>query len=229
MSMAQLIVAIRQIPKEYFTRFPGGWPGEISVALTDAVFSIGARYSTPKGKGVGASVARLRDDWAKSDIDPRNSLALLVERGEKEIRQCMGNGKVSPGKKSEQYKSQATIQAARSLVQLGVNSAEELGQLVVEGGPGISMAKKAYVGVPGLGPVTFDYFLMLLGWPGVKADRMLTRFVQNALEKPSLTPKQVREILLLFYDQWPLKELHSLVEFEHGIWLYQRENSANQL
>lgn len=226
MSTAQLSFAVRQIPKDYFSRFPGGWPGEISVALTDAVFSIGARYSTAKGKGVGTSVARLRNGWADSDIDPRNSLALLVERGEREIRQCMGNGKVSPGKKSEQYKSQATIQAARSFVRLGVDSAEELGQLVVEGDRGISMAKKAYVGVPGLGPVTFDYFLMLLGWPGVKADRMLTRFVREALGEPSLAPQQVRDKLLAFYEEWPLKELHSLVEFEHAIWLYQRENSA---
>lgn len=138
----------------------------------------------------------------------------------------MGNGKVSPGKKSEQYKSQATIQAARSFVRLGVDSAEELGQLVVEGDRGISMAKKAYVGVPGLGPVTFDYFLMLLGWPGVKADRMLTRFVREALGEPSLAPQQVRDKLLAFYEEWSLKELHSLVEFEHAIWLYQRENSA---
>jgi hypothetical protein len=33
----------------------------------------------------------------------------------------------------------------------------------------------------GLGPVTWDYFLMLLGTPGVKADTWIVRFAADAL------------------------------------------------
>ena len=41
--------------------------------------------------------------------------------------------------------------------------------------------RAAYCGTRGLGPVTWDYFLMLVGHDGVKADTLVIRFVVEAL------------------------------------------------
>ena len=41
-------------------------------------------------------------------------------------------------------------------------------------------AKRVFQSVPGIGYATASYFLMLLGAPGIKPDRMIHRFLQDA-------------------------------------------------
>lgn len=48
------------------------------------------------------------------------------------------------------------------------------------------MVIRAYTSVKGLGLVTAEYFLMHLGVDGVKADRMIVRFVNRALAAEDL-------------------------------------------
>ncbi len=79
-----LQTAVETIPDDYFIAYGGGWPGEISTALIDAVFSIRAKYraSSPvagvggrirsfraAGPGVMNDIAALRS-WQR--LSPRN-------------------------------------------------------------------------------------------------------------------------------------------------------------
>ncbi len=63
---------------------------------------------------------------------------------------------------------------------IGVNNAEEFHGLDP------ATAKRVYTGVQGLGYVTFEYFTMLLGIPGVKVDIMIKRFITEALSTAGL-------------------------------------------
>ena len=87
--------------------------------------------------------------------------------------------------------------------------------------------KKACTGVHGLGAVTFEYFLILVGVPGVKADAMIRRFVAHAVgrrDEDAATPGQARELVIAAY-QAPAGTKHypeDLTAFEHALWQHQR-------
>ena len=63
--------------------------------------------------------------------------------------------------------------------------------------------KKACTGVHGLGAVTFEYFLILVGVPGVKADAMIRQMSQDKLfGKPIVTEVKALD------NYWPAEEYH---------------------
>ncbi len=74
-------------------------------------------------------------------------------------------------------KTVAIVQAAGRLVDVGVQHAADMD-------PDSTAQKYAYIKVRGLGPVTWQYLLMLIGEPGVKADVWICRFVEAALGRP---------------------------------------------
>lgn len=242
-----LEVALNKIPRDYFNQHPGGWPNEISTALIDAVYTIAANYSTKSGAGMGARVKTLRSIFYEKHPEVIDSLGELTQLDESDIRSVMGNNKVAPGHKGEKYKSLAVLQAANNIKAIQtqprkgpknnnqicapqyIDSASDLTNYVTSSVANRKKAERAYTSVVGLGPVTFEYFLMLLGVPGIKADRMLTQFVRDALEDPQLSPAQARTELTTLYESWHGKENHSLIDFDHAIWLYQRQlNESNR-
>jgi hypothetical protein len=83
----------------------------------------------------------------------------------------MGNRQRLPG---GGLKTDAIQAAASNLVAVGVHHASDLD-------PNARSHRGAYVRVPGLGPVTWEYFSMLLGSPGIKADTWIRRFAGEAL------------------------------------------------
>lgn len=218
--------AIALIPHDYFDSYPGGWPGRISLALTDAVYSIGARYETKNGKGVLPALLRLQQEWEKLPENPRNSLKLLERFSETALRDIMGRGKVAPGKPGEQYKSSAVLAAAQQFRKLGIDSSEDLLSIWSESRKNQQAIRKAYTSVPGLGKVTFEYFHMLLGIPGIKADRMITRFVAKALHDSAISPEQAHAVLFDAYQDWAVENTGTLTSFEHAIWLFERERKS---
>lgn len=217
----KLLQSLELVPKDNFTKYGGGWEGRISVALIDAVFSMGARYETANGKGVGPRVVALSNGWMDNETDPSNNLVRLLELGEEPIRAEMGEGKVVPGHNDERFKSIAVLEAAQNFVDLGIVSAEDLEAFRTSSEDNGKKLMSAYTGPVGLGKVTFEYFLMLLGVPGVKADRMINRFVERSLG----TDKGAREQIIAAHEEWLKQDGNtaSLIEFEHAIWRYESE------
>lgn len=79
--------------------------------------------------------------------------------------------------------------------------------------------KRAYTSVLGLGWITSEYFHMLLGTPGVKADAMVERFVNAALADAKLNKvdnRTARELLIATHTHDPRGA--DLTAFEHAIW-----------
>ena len=86
--------------------------------------------------------------------------------------------------------------------------------------------KKAYTSVLGLGPVTFEYFLMLLGVPGVKVDRMILDFVRRA-EGNDLKEHEVHQCVEDTHAEALAQKIVecNLIEFEHAIWRFERQQT----
>ena len=223
----KLMHGLEVIPKENFTKYADGWNGRISLALIDAVFSMGARYETANGKGVGPNVNALATQWKGAAVDPSDDLKELISLGEETVREVMGRGKVSPGRDSERYKSIAVLEAAQNFVNVGVVNSADITSRWVQDEEFRAKLKNAYTSIPGLGCVTFEYFTMLLGIPGVKADRMIVRFVENALGEGVPSEQRANAAIKEVYEEWRKAEGNnaSLIEFEHAIWRYGSEHT----
>lgn len=207
-----LQTAVEKIPDSYFTAYGGGWPGEISTALIDAVFSIRARYrASNPAAGVSGRIRSFRA------VEPGilNDLTALRALGDTRIREIMGSTVTG-----RRLKAEAVIEAAESFVNRGVVHANDFLNADREA------MKHAYISVMGLGPVTFEYFSMLLGIPGVKADTMIIRFVNSALRAAgheSATGNVVRTLVIETFNT--LHKGETLTHFEHALWRFQSDQN----
>lgn len=149
----------------------------------------------------------------------RDDLKELVKLDESEIRDFMGDNVVRDGKQTP--KSVALQRAARNMLALGVQHHHNVGN------ENKAAVKNAYIDIKGLGWVIFEYFLMLLGRPGVKPDTMLQGFVNGALKNadpqlPTVRNRAAGEILRKVYEEIELPGGMGLTDFDHTIWLWQR-------
>lgn len=214
-AIAAVVKAVKSIPEENFSAWPGGWPDQVGMSLIDAVYSIRAVYKTKDpARGVLGRAKSFRD----AHPNAKNDLEYLRALGEKPIREIMGNGKTGG-----RYKSECIIEAADNFLSLEprVSSAEHLRAPDPK-------HRRAYTNVKGLGGVTYEYLTMLLGQPGIKADRMIRGFVNTALKEQHLGPVDAatarRMIAAVQAAERPDVELH---KFDHAIWMYQRHLPKN--
>lgn len=161
-----LVAVVRKELPDDWAAWPGGWPDQIEAALIDAVLSIRAQYGQ-EHNGVRGAVRQWRDHRGTQRPD---DLTVLAATDPVVLAGIVGKQKLSGGAS----KAEAIVEAARNLSNLGVRHAADVD-------PDSTGHKLAYTDVTGLGEFTWDYFLMLLGKPGVKADRWIVRFVSRAL------------------------------------------------
>ncbi len=210
-----VVRAVARLDDAEFAAYGGGWVGEIGTALVDAVFSIQAKYhSTAPGKGVYSRTQAFRRAHPRAT----NDLRALCGVGAPELRKIMGGGRTGG-----RLKADCVIDAAQALVSLDppvVTAADAVDA-------GAKDVERAYTSVPGLGWVTAEYFRMLLGVPGVKADIMIVRFVNEALAQaglPAVDDYGARQLVMQAH------EVDSrgvgLIAFEHAIWRAKGEVSA---
>lgn len=153
---------------------PGGWPGNVELSLIDAVLSIRARYGVSADTGVRGAIQRYKNDIGGSSWDDLRRLAQVdPARLERVLKNRQKTGGVPKG--------QAIVSVAGRLAGVGVISSQDVDR-------DSPAQRKAYCGTKGLGPVTWQYFLMLVGHDGVKADTLLTRFVEEAIGRSAHSP-----------------------------------------
>lgn len=180
--------------------YPGGWHGQIEVALIDAVLSIRARYGTPE-TGVRAAIKRYRDQQAREVLDDLDALKAV---GAVRLADVLQNRQKTGGV----LKSLAIVDAAEKLTAAGVRSASDLDPVSEE-------QRAAYTGVTGLGEVTWEYFCMNLGWPGIKADTWICRFVARAIHG-EVTSVAARRLLMAAADRLR----RDPIELDHSVWVF---------
>jgi hypothetical protein len=204
---------------ERWTGWPGGWPGDIESALIDAVFSARAIYRTEYGRGIYRSVV----DWRVARTRHMYSLDTLVaEIGAVGVpvwaRSCFGNTQLSPGRREDapcgRSKAAAVLEAAGKLRNVGINVAADIDSDTV------ATAKQAVSSVSGIGYATANYFLMLLGVPGIKPDRMIHRFLKESTGH-AFTNACAEQILREIASRLDV-QAH---ELDHAIWRYESERA----
>lgn len=180
----QLVVAHIErtigLDPERWPACPLGYPDQIEAALLDSVFSLRATYGQSSAKGPRAVVAR----WAKQVARPLDSLERLVDDvdglgGPDGFREVLKHAGVAvPRAADKPTKALAVYVTAKALVSLGVIRADDAVRACFQQPKELLRAIQTGRGV---GPQAATYFLMNLGIPGVKADVMVERFVEDAL------------------------------------------------
>lgn len=214
--IAAVVTAVEEIPAELLGRYEGSRENEVTTALIDAVFSIRARYdSVTPGLGVSGRLSTFRAEHAGALDD----LQALIEIGTEEVARIMGNGKTS-----QRSKASAVIEAARALVSAGIGASADLREKATSGPEGYRAVKSGYTGVHGLGKVTFEYLMMLVGVPGVKSDVMITRFVAHALGEDEISSGRAHALVVGAHEEMRTRAgfTQNLTAFDHAIWLHQR-------
>lgn len=198
------------LPKPW-AEWPGGWPNEVEAALVDAVLSIRANYGSFSSTGVRGAVRRYREDVGGGALNDLSRLAAYPpERLEKVLKNQQKTSGVS--------KAQAIVEAAKALLAAGVTKGEHVSPEEHRG---------AYTGVHGLGKVTWEYFTMLLGHPGIKADTWVTRWVSDAVgAERQLSSDHANALLKRAATELGIAagsaERPNLTQLDHAIWKVAR-------
>lgn len=199
-----LHAAIAAMPTPW-KKWPGGY-GRMDSALVDAVMSIRFRYGSPRNDGswTGARGAVLRYEKHTEHVSASERMQHLAGQDPIALEKILNRQKVHAGK----TKAFAIVEAAKRFAAIGVTEPAHLR-------PDDADHRTQYTGVSGLGPVTWEYFTMLLGHDGVKSDTWITEFVGRAVRHrvhSAFAGALVKEAAKKL-DEGP-KEL------DHAIWSY---------
>jgi hypothetical protein len=154
-----------------------------ALAVMDSVWSIGVRYQGVLN--VLDRYRRLREaQGANAEHDtPAELIRVIEEQGGPEAFADAVQNRQRTSSKSGILKAEAVLREARHLREEGIGFPEDLVRADAEK---LDALRARWVSVPGQGSgLSLDYFLMLSGLPGVKADRMVRRFVATALGLPN--------------------------------------------
>lgn len=208
-----------------WTPWPGGWRTEISTALIDAVFSARATYKTTGGAGVHSQVVRWRELQPEHCDTLQGLRDEITAVGTEAWARTFGNMQHSPRRSQQRpdkpWKSAEVLEAAEALTEGrgGVGSGIDAAQDVTAANS--KQVAATLTTVPGIGRVTADYFLMLLGYPGVKADTMIRRYLKPAFGGQAVSVKQSVAIVTGAAERIGC----DVVDLEHSIWAFESARS----
>jgi hypothetical protein len=166
---------------------PGGWPDDADLALVDAVLSTRANYDST----VLPRVRRWRDSPERGEAAGR--LSALTEAGHDRLAGCLQNNQFVPGRSPHRLrKVDAILDVAGRLLGEGLDTPDQLRAAADRDGNALRRCVQV---TPGVGVAQSSYFLMLLGVQGIKADTLVTAWVEDALGRDGLSPRQIEEIV----------------------------------
>jgi hypothetical protein len=191
---------------------PDGYPDSLALCAIDSVYSLQSHYTATVNV-----LDRYRSHRREDGVDPSKDgvpelLAAIQEVGgpTSAADGLFRNRANAPG--TRRLKSEALAEAAERLADIGVETTIHLRSV------DRSQAGRAWQ-VKGLGPVSWDYLLMLSGAQGIKADRRVRSFVTTAVGESSLVSKDRAERAAKAAAERLGSTQRAL---DHAIWQYQR-------
>jgi len=197
---------------------PPGWPNSLALCVLDAVWSLGSTYKTVVFPILDRYGDHRRAQGAAPEKDSGVDLIRVFDEvgGPRGFADKIGNHRPAHTKPGAPMKAASVRQAAQVLAQHGVTTTADLVAAVALPHQPL---KAAWHRVPGNGVASWRYLLMLAGDEHIKPDRMVHRFVANALgaEERGLTMVRAADALAAsaVHQEVGLRVL------DHTVWLYQ--------
>ncbi len=206
--------------KSTWVPYPGGYPNEVAAALLDSVFSLRAVYGSSPDTGVRRIVTNWRSHVGQ--VRTLNSLSEFVvdvdaAGGTESLKSILGSNAVAvPNSKDKPTKAAAVYGVARTLVEFGVDTADEVRKANVDQPAELF---RAIVRERGIGDAGATYFLMLLGVQGIKADVMIRRFVARAIGASDISGIDAKKVMKAAAAALDV----DMRQLDHAIWLKESE------
>ena len=199
----------------------------LPLCVIDAVFSIGVRYRNAQ-KAVEAWCASQSPPWPMFGRIPGHvyTISDMIKAtegkaGEALTERFFGGNRQRTSTHNGILKADAVLQFAKALQESQVEDFPD-----IRDGARAERASATVRGIPGQRRgISFEYLMMLAGDDSnVKADRMICRFVAEAIGKPSVPPECARTAVIdacsVLADEFPNLTPRLL---DHLIWSYQRQ------
>lgn len=176
------------------------WPTPVQLkSLAQCVMN--AVYSTGNSS---EGVIRVLDRYRRRREDAGHKpvldgpVELLAEMracgGPEGFADALGNHWRAWQSKTAPYKTEVMYGAAQILATAGIRNPREL-EVAMKDATTHAALKREWLGLPGQrSGLTWRFFLMNAGMPGIKADRMITRWTSRALGR-QMTPQEAERIL----------------------------------
>lgn len=199
--------------ERWFT--PDGYDG-LALCVLDSIYSTGNRYSSVIRMLQRYQQARVNEGGDPQSDGPSDLLSAAERWGGMDgfVARTGYKWRVStqPG---APFKAVAALGAARVLQRAGFETVADVRSALTDRDTQPSApVKKEWVRLPGQrSGLTWTYFLMLAGVPGVKADRMVVRYVSRALGREA-DPRESALLVAALADQHGVSQ----TRLDHAIW-----------
>ncbi|AMT94284.1 hypothetical protein A2T55_11255 [Brevibacterium linens] len=171
---------------------PDGYPHSLALCIIDSIYSTGSHYS---------SVVNVVERYKKAGGERHGARDLAESiRGKGDARAwattVAQNLKPAHTRPGAPLKAEIIEQAADLMVHLGIDTVPDLVDRVREK-PLDNCVVRGWKPLPSQSSgVTYSYLLILAGLPSVKPDRMILRFLANALgEATELSVTRARDLM----------------------------------
>ncbi len=203
------------------------WPDPVRLeslaqCVMNSIFSTGNR-----SEGVVRVLDRYRQRRRTAGHDPAlDGPAELLDEiqacgGPEGFAQALGARWRAWPRREAPRKSVVIQRAAELLVERSVNSHDDL-VVTLEKGASAAELKSDWLALPGqCSGLTWRYFLMNAGMPGIKADRMITRWTERALGRPARAG-EAEALLKSAARSLEVAERH----LDHALWDHERAVSG---
>lgn len=173
---------------------PAGYPDSLAMCLIDATYSPGSHY-----KSVVSVIRRYKSRHPSGNHHgAENLLGSITEANgpRKWAEGVVKNVRPTHTKSGVALKAEIIQQAARHMIDLEIHTVTDL-RRVVEENPLDNPVRAGWLGLKSRSSgATYDYLLMLAGGPSLKPDRMVLRFLAQALgEDTEISPERADKLL----------------------------------
>lgn len=217
-ALAQACDADLGVPDLWFT--PDGYPSSLALCIIDSIYSTGARYSS-----VVKIVGRYRQYRAErggvADTDGTDELASTIADlgGPDPWATRIGNRRPTSTAAGAPLKAASIAALTVALPEHGVRTTDDL-RSVAARPEALKVIERAWRATPGQrSGITWTYALMLAQIPGVKADRMVIRYVARAIgvRTETVSPDRAAHLVGRVAEAKGWNTIH----LDHAIWRFE--------
>lgn len=195
----------------------------VALAIIDSIYSTGKHYT-----GVINAVNGYRDRRRKEGADPNTDstgdLLSAADRwgGTEGLAEATNRWRCWSSQDAP-LKAEAALQAAGVLGTNAIESIDDVRTAFASPAQQVdSQVKREWTRIPGhRSGLTWAYFLMLCGVPGVKADRMVVGYVSRVVGR-QVTPAEAASLVSALADQRGLRR----TKLDHAIWRHESGRSV---
>ncbi|WP_455834245.1 hypothetical protein [Pseudarthrobacter siccitolerans] len=195
-----------------------GNPNSLAFCIIDSLWSTGLSYGAVQNVVARYSAHRRLNGHDASQDGTCELLDLYTDiGGSASFAELVKNHNRAHTKPGALLKAEVVHQAARVLHKMRIRTMKDLhAQYAAD--EHLTDLKKAWLRLPSQSSgITFNYLLILAGYPSVKPDRMIIRFVEkHGRTTRGLTPTETGELIRQVAKLYPVAA-HRL---DHVIWRY---------